>query len=264
MKVTVLGSGQDGGLPQFAAPHPNDLSAVAGTLPWRSASSLLVETSGIRILLDASPDLRTQWAGRTAPPDAIALTHGHIGHYAGLVHFGREVANTSDIVCHLTDSMYAFLMGNQPWRQLFELGNLRAETTHPYVCDEYRIDLIDVPHRAEHTDTVAISVDGRLLYLPDIDSWEPWSDARSVIDSHEIAFLDASFWSRDELAGRSVSDVPHPLVSETVEQFASTDTKVVLTHLNHTNPLVSSSGAPSALVADLGWVVASDGLVVEL
>ena len=193
MKITVLGSGQDGGLPQFASPHPHDGSAVAGTIPWRSASSLLVETSGNQILLDASPDLRTQWAGRTNPPDAVALTHGHIGHYAGLVHFGREVANTSGVKCHLTESMHAFLMANQPWRQLFDLGNLRAETANPYVCDDYRVDLIDVPHRAEHTDTVAVSIDGRLLYLPDIDSWESWVDARSVIDSHEIAFLDASF-----------------------------------------------------------------------
>lgn len=264
MRITVLGSGQDGGLPQFASRHPHDQSAVSGTLPTRTASSLLVEDSNVRILLDASPDLRSQWAGRHGAPDAIALTHGHIGHYAGLVHFGREVANTSRIRCHMTESMRTFLMGNQPWRQLFDLENLSAETTNPFACDSYRIELIRVPHRAEHTDTVAISVDGRVLYLPDIDSWEEWNDAQSVVDNHEIAFLDASFWSRDELEGRTVDDVPHPLVTETIEKFGSSNARIILTHLNHTNPLVDPSSQATATVADLGWTVAHDGLTIEL
>ena len=264
MRITVLGSGQDGGFPQFGATHPNDVRARTGELLDRTAPSVLVETGGVRLLLDASPDLRIQWRDRAELPDAIALTHAHIGHYTGLIHFGREVANAAGVTCHLTPRMLEFLKANQPWRQLLDLGNIAPETTNPFVSDAYNLELIQVPHRAEHSDTVAISVDSRLLYLPDIDSWDLWPQAEAEIARHEIAFLDATFWSEDELSDRQRSEVPHPFVTETRDRFAHLDTKIVLTHLNHSNPLVDPISPESTQIADLGWTVARDGLTTNL
>ena len=263
MRVTILGSGQDGGLPQFCADHPQDSDARAGTLLERSASSVLVEVRGASILLDIGPDARAQWWSRIGAPDAIAITHAHMGHYTGLVHLGRESLSADGIRCHLTRSMLSFLEQNQPWRRLIELGNIEPELANPYRCEQYTMRLIPVPHRAEHTDTVALSIDGQVLYLPDIDSWDEWPLAESVIASHELALLDATFWSADELPGR-LSDVPHPPVVETIERFAHLDTSIVLTHLNHTNPLVDPTSDPSRTVSDLGWRIARDGLTIDL
>ncbi len=262
MRVTILGSGQDGGTPQFGADHPNDIEARSGTLLERTSSSALVEVRGVSVLLDIGPDARSQWWRRIGAPDAVALTHAHIGHYVGLVNLGREVMNASAVRCHVTHSMQAFLNGNQPWRQLVDLGNIELNTANPYRSQEYALRLIDVPHRNEYSDTVAISIDDRVLYLPDIDDWASWPLAESVIAGHELALLDATFWSRGELERQSA--VPHPPVVETIERFAHLDTEIVLTHLNHTNPLVDPTSDASASVNDIGWRVAHDGLVLEL
>lgn len=246
--VTVLGSGQDGGLPQLFSGHRNDSTAREGRIAGRTASSVVVEWAGMRVLCDASPDVRWQL---DAPVDAIALTHAHVGHYAGLVHFGKEVAATDRIPVVATASMFRFLRANEPWAALFEGGHL-VEATIP------GIGLIPVPHRAEFTDTVAVSIGG-VLYLPDIDAWDLWPEHRSVVASHDLALLDGSFWSADEVPGREQSEIPHPLVSDTIERFADMADRVVLTHLNHTNPLCDPGSAEAGLVREAGFRVAADG-----
>lgn len=246
--VTVLGSGQDGGLPQLLSTHPNDVAARTGAIPRRTASSVVIEWSGLRVLCDVSPDVRIQLDG---PVDAVALTHAHIGHYAGLVHFGKEVAATDRLPVVATPSMYRFLRANEPWAALFDDSHL-AEATLPGV------GLVPVPHRAEFTDTVAISIGG-VLYLPDIDSWDRWPEHRAVVADHDLALVDASFWSPDEVPGRDLSEIPHPLVPDTIERFVDVADRVVLTHLNHTNPLCDPGSVESGLVTEAGFRVAEDG-----
>lgn len=248
-RVTILGSGQDGGLPQLGADHPNDVRARRGDLPTRTASSVLVEVDGLRVLCDASPDIRHQLDDL---PDVVVLTHGHVGHYAGLVHLGTEAAATERLPVVTTPSMLGFLHANEPWRRLFDEGHLVATTTLP------GIELVPVPHRAEFTDTVAISVGG-VLYLPDIDDWAQWPDHLAVVRDHDLNLLDATFWSTDEVPGRDLSTTPHPMVPDTIERFADLADRVVLTHLNHTNPLCDPASAEAHEVRDRGFRVARDG-----
>ena len=263
MKVTVLGSGQDGGLPQVGSIHPNDLAAREGSIPERTASSLLAEfADGLRMVLDVTPDFRVQWWPFESLPDAVALTHAHMGHYAGLVHLGREAADATELPCFVTESMARHLSSNAPWDQLVWNANLDVRSGTHHRWGEHTIELVPVPHRAEYTDTVAISVDGNLLYVPDIDDWAQWDDARSVIERHRVAFLDASFWSADEVAGRPIAEIPHPLVTDTIERFSNMGTRIVLTHLNHTNPLCDPASPETELVLEAGFEVAHDGLTV--
>ncbi len=262
MRVTVLGSAQDGGLPQSGSAHPIDEAVRRGDLPARTASSLVVETPNARLLLDASPDLRSQWADRSGMPDAVVLTHGHIGHYTGLVHFGKEAANAAGVPLLVTPSMAEFLRSHEPWRSLVVAGHVELRVGFEHEGWGTTVRLLTVPHRAEHTDTVAVSVGGEILYLPDIDSWEQWPLAREVVGAHAVAFLDATFWSPDEIPGRDLSEIPHPFVPDTLERFGDLDTRVVLTHLNHTNPLCDPGSPQAAEVAAAGWTVAYDGMRV--
>ena len=80
----------------------------------------------------------------------------------------------------------------------------------------------------------------RLLWLPDIDKWEKWDRRiQDVVKTVDVAFLDGTFFSADEIPGRSIADIPHPLVSETVSLLSieARKTKIFFAHLNHTNRL---------------------------
>jgi pyrroloquinoline quinone biosynthesis protein B len=262
VKVTILGSGQDGGLPQFGAGHSNDRRARDGDLPERTSATVLVETGEHRLLLDAGPDLRVQWWPYEGLPDAIALTHAHMGHYVGLVHLGEESANAEGIVLFVTEQMDRFLQMHEPWASLVESGSLVPAVGTDHRWEGMTIRLIPVPHRSELTDTAAISVDERVLYVPDIDDWHGWPDARDTIARHDLAILDGTFWDRSEL--ERFQDVPHPPVPETLRLVDGLSTRVVLSHLNHTNPLCDPTSAEGRQVTEAGVEVAYDGMAIDL
>ena len=76
----------------------------------------------------------------------------------------------------------------------------------------------------------------RALFIPDIDQWSKWDrDIRKVVDGVDLAFLDGTFASPDELPGRSIADIPHPLIPATRDLLKGTAGRVWFIHLNHTN-----------------------------
>ena len=73
---------------------------------------------------------------------------------------------------------------------------------------------------------------------------------------------------RSELPGRSLSEVPHPLISETMKRLAPLPAperqKVRFIHLNHTNPALDPHSATSRAIRDGGFRLAAEGEKVEL
>ncbi len=94
MKVTILGSGTSTGVPRIG----NDWGACDPNEPRnrRSRVSIAIETAeGQRILVDTSPDLRSQLlANDIGRIDAVFWTHDHADHCHGIddlrpLRFGR-------------------------------------------------------------------------------------------------------------------------------------------------------------------------------
>ncbi len=289
--VLVLGTAQDGGYPQIACQE--ELCRAARADPGRRrmvASVLLVDPqAGRRWLFDATPDLPEQLelarghAGPAAgtpgrPPlfDGIFLTHGHMGHYTGLMHLGREAYGSAATPVFTTAEMGRYLTGNGPWNLLFEAGHL----THVELEPERPVDLggglrvtaILVPHRPEFSDTVAFLIEGprrSVLFLPDIDKWELWErSVEELLEQVDVALLDATFFDGEELPGRDISEIPHPFVIESLERFgplaAEVRARIHFLHLNHSNPLVDPRSAASARVRAAGMAVAREGEMFEL
>jgi pyrroloquinoline quinone biosynthesis protein B len=212
-------------------------------------------------LIDATPDFREQLhtlhSLAPCPLAGIVLTHAHIGHYAGLIHLGREAWGTRDLPVYASSRMADFLRDNAPWSQLVALGNinLRLLTSagETQLSPNLHLTPLPVPHRDEFSDTLAFVVRGptrRLFYCPDIDTWDEWEhDLRRFVADMDVALLDGTFFSADELPGRDLSEIPHPLATDTARRLAGVKCDVQLVHLNHSNPLHRAG-------PERGWVAA--------
>lgn len=288
--VLVLGTAQDGGLPQIAC--EGELCRRARAEPGfaRHVSSLLVvdPRQGKRWLIDATPDLpeqllladaaapRSAQGGRPALFDGIFLTHAHVGHYTGLLHLGREVYGSQATPVHASRRMSEFLTDNGPWSLLVEAQHLELQPIEPEqwvdLAEDLRVRAFVVPHRDEFSDTLGFEVQGpsaRLLFIPDIDKWGvdsvPIEERLARVDH---ALLDGSFFAEGEIPGRAMAEIPHPFITETLERLAplpaSERAKVIFTHLNHTNPASDPGSAASARIRASGMRVAWDGLRLDI
>lgn len=264
-EAVVLGIAQDGGVPHPGCSCARCEAAVSGALP-RLHVACLGLTDGERVyLLDATPDLPAQLrALGAARPDGIFLTHAHMGHVTGLVFLGREALATSGVAVHATASMRAFLRANAPFRDLEEQERVVLRANDAVDLDGVTVTALPVPHRAEHTDTVGYRVEGpraSLLFVPDIDAWAAWErDVRAEVEGVDTAFLDATFFSPDEIPHRDPAEIPHPFVTDTMQRLEGLGDRVRLIHLNHTNPLL----VDDAPARERGFRVAREGERVAL
>ncbi|MBK9758861.1 MAG: MBL fold metallo-hydrolase [Flavobacteriales bacterium] len=83
MRITFLGTGTSQGVPMIGC----DCAVCKSADPRdnRLRVSVLVETKGKRILIDAGPDLRQQMLrSGTTELDAVLLTHEHMDHIVGM------------------------------------------------------------------------------------------------------------------------------------------------------------------------------------
>ncbi len=246
-ELIVIGTLQDGGSPHMnckrdccAKPKKNDFVA-----------SIAVCDSTLSVVIDATPDfveqtnyLREQFGHNNL---AIFLTHAHVGHYSGLIHLGREAANTHKVPVYAMNRMFKFLFNNGPWDQLIQLENIELrilQESLPVTLENGIVMTpVLVPHRDEYSETVGYYIKGQsktALYIPDIDKWSAWEqNILSIIPSVDYAFIDGTFYEDGEVP-RPMAEVPHPFISESVQllkHLAQEDrNKVHFIHLNHSNP----------------------------
>ncbi len=276
-EAIVLGIAQDGGVPHAGCRQALCVEARRDPGRRHSVASLgLVDpAAGKRFLIDATPDFAAQMEALGGLPDGILLTHAHIGHYLGLARLGREVLGAKKVPVYCTPSMASFLRSNRPWSRLVALENIAIREIQPGVelalTPDLHVTAYRVPHRDEDSDTVAFLVRGpdrKLLWLPDIDKWEKWDRklADFLADPTLTAFVDGTFFSADELPGRSIAEVPHPLVPETMALVAAGSPqarRVVFVHLNHTNRLLWDA-ATLREIEEKGFSVAREGQRMRL
>ena len=83
MRLTFLGTGTSFGVPQIGCRCPACTSSDPRDRRTRSAA--LLETRGVRLLIDTPPELRLQLvAAGVDRVDAVLYTHGHADHVHGI------------------------------------------------------------------------------------------------------------------------------------------------------------------------------------
>lgn len=142
----------------------------------------------------------------------------------------------------------------------------------------FTVTPIIVPHRDELSDTHAMIIRGKeksILFLPDHDSWQQTLDQHNVSTIRgflakfkiDIALMDGTFFSHNELPALRQKDVPHPTVKETLEKLGKRnkgDPRVIFIHLNHTNPLHNTNSLEAEKVRVMGWEIGYEGMTFQL
>jgi len=253
IELIVLGAGQDAGAPQIGN---------AGDRAWRDPSlrqtatsiALVDHTLRKRYLFEATPDITRQLKllDELAPSDAsglglsgIFLTHAHIGHYAGLMFFGREAAGADRIKVHAMPRMASYLRENGPWEQLIQLEN---------------IELSDLKNQS------AVSLSQGIKVTP--YRWAEWEQGfeirlENVIRQVDLAFVDSTFFDNNELPGRDMKLIPHPRVATTMDRLYNEPleikSRIQFIHYNHTNPIRFIDSAETNEVLQRGYNIARAG-----
>ena len=276
--LKILGVVQDGGLPHLGS---NKLCCENYEKRRYVTSIMLINNENNEsYLFDASPDINEQlnFMGDRIKKDlkGIFLTHAHIGHYTGLMYFGREALNSKSINVYAMPRMKKFLENNGPWSQLISLKNISIKEINNNskfsIDPNVIIQPIEVPHRAEFSETVGYKIYGpnkTALFIPDIDKWYLWET--SIVDEImkvDYALIDATFYNSKEINYRDISEIPHPFVIESMELFDELDTneknKIYFIHLNHTNPLLDKNSDEYKYVIAKGYNIAEEGIKLEL
>jgi pyrroloquinoline quinone biosynthesis protein B len=298
VRIRVLGSAAGGGFPQWNCRCPTCEAARTGTGAHpRTQSSIAIRgAEGPWLLANASPDLRQQLEAlavgggsgvRAAPVAGVLLTDAEIDHTAGLLLL-RESSSPlrvygSAAVRHALTDGYPVLpiladYSGVEWNTLEPGGSLGIDGSS---LDVESFPAGGDPPRylaATGADVEAAGLvfrdratGGVLTYVPGLARFDDGVLAR--MEASDAVLVDGTFWRDDELARLGISDrtaaqmghVPLSGPGGSLDTLAGLERpRVILVHINNTNPILLEHSPERAAVLRAGIEVGYDGLEVEL
>jgi pyrroloquinoline quinone biosynthesis protein B len=311
MRIKILGSAAGGGFPQWNCNCANCRRLRSGSLRGSARTQTQIAfspDSKIWFLVGASPDLRMQiLATPELAPDDQAPSHSPIAgvflpsadvdSIMGLLHL-REfqsffVFSTAALqrILKKENKVFGVLERSDPpvqWQILSSKGRLGCHLSESpgeapaFVCatiplgdsypDYVSSDLTRTLPPEEATIGFSFEHRGKSLFIaPSLSGRNPeWA---KLAASTDLALLDGTFWSDDELShtGRSTKtarDMGHLPLSGPggmLEQFPrNARGRRVLIHINNTNPILDEDSPEHRAVLDAGFEIAYDGMELEL
>jgi pyrroloquinoline quinone biosynthesis protein B len=276
--IYILGNTQDAGLPHIGCQHPF-CEDNFNVYEEHYTTSIAVVNTDLKkyILFEATPDITFQLNNLKKNifdefllPESIYITHAHIGHYTGLMYFGREALGSKELIVRVLPRMSNFLQNNGPWSQLVDINNIKIKEINfgssTKELANINITPVQVPHRDEYSETAGYIIKGKnkkALFIPDIDKWEKWDrDLSQLAKEFDFLLIDATFYNSKEI-NRDISEIPHPLVTETIDLLSGLNTenrsKVYFIHMNHTNMMLDPDSELSKLITSKGFNIARLG-----
>ena len=234
MKLTFLGTGTSQGVPVIGCRC--GVCRSADPRDNRTRTAAMVETQGVRLIIDTGPDFRCQML-RTGVRhiDAILLTHHHKDHIAGLddvrafnfVDYPPTV-HTIDIYAAAHTALnvrkefdYAFAEGAARYRGVPEIALHEIDESRPFTVRGVEI----VPVAGQHSERFRVTGYriGPLAYLTDFKTLAPAEMAKL----HGV----------DTLVINALRHKPHPShlnVGEALDIIAQVRPRAAwLTHMSH-------------------------------
>ncbi len=233
MKITVLGSGDTRGIPKAGCKCATCTDALKSGFE-RKRFGLIVESgngnpdAGVRILVDASPDLRRcflQLGLSSSDFGALLLTHGHYDHVCGLGDFfyeGKTVALYGRQGCLdavLSRESFGYLKD-------FNLFDVHpTEYFEPFKVGALKVTPLPVEHSTETQGFLFEENGKKVAVLSDCRPEVPEKTAEAVKGA-DLLLTDGWLENREQYVETYRSFLPH--LSE--KQFAAVLEKKRLNH----------------------------------
>ncbi|MAH98108.1 MAG: hypothetical protein CMA12_01990 [Euryarchaeota archaeon] len=281
VELAIVGIAQDGGVPQAGCACKNCRMAMEDPSRRYFPSSCAIRgKDGSLHIIEATRSLAEQIViaskslrFEVSVPETVSLTHTHLGHVDGLGQFGKEVIDSKDVPLFGSEKVLLDLKR----RRLVDPFSAKTVTPMSFFSPKdgcgFEYMFIPVPHRDEYSDTHAIVIKGdekSILFIPDHDDWDKTLNLNGFENIREwwnylevdIILLDGTFWNEKEIEDRDISEIPHPMISETIERIGhklETDPELYFIHINHTNPILDENSPQYQKIIRMGWRVARQG-----
>ena len=291
VSVTILGTAQDGGIPQAGCSCRRCLDAHRDLKLRKYPVSLgILGVDGTKHIIEITKNLSEQlviWSpdkNELFIPETVSITHLHLGHVEGIGQLGKPVMGLREVDVYLSPKNKDVFDNRSDIVLMEDEGNIRTHSKnfyHPFEPKDgcgFSLQFIPIPHRSELGDNAAIIIkaEGKsILFMPDQDSWGDTLDYHSKENIRDFlkmfdideAFIDGTFWSMDELPRRDISKIPHPTIQETIQLLGSKregDPEISFLHLNHSNPVNDLGSEQRKVIEENGWKISEIGDVLKL
>jgi pyrroloquinoline quinone biosynthesis protein B len=291
VSVTILGTAQDGGIPQAGCSCRRCLDAHRDLKLRKYPVSLgILGVDGTKHIIEITKNLSEQLVIWTPDknelfiPETVSITHLHLGHVEGIGQLGKPVMGLREVDVYLSPKNKDVFDNRSDIVLMEDEGNIRTHSKnfyHPFEPKDgcgFSLQFIPIPHRSELGDNAAIIIkaEGKsILFMPDQDSWGETLDYHSKENIRDFlkmfdideALIDGTFWNMNELPRRDISKIPHPTIQETIQLLGSKregDPEISFLHLNHSNPVNDLGSEQRKVVEENGWKISEIGDVLKL
>jgi pyrroloquinoline quinone biosynthesis protein B len=306
MRVKILGSAAGGGFPQWNCGCSNCARLRRGTFPGRARTQTQLAISpspGVWFLAGTSPDLRQQLTqdrefapcekSRSTPIHGVVLPDADPDFVVGLLHLREfqpfQIYCTTAVQRVLTEqnSLFRTLERASPpvkWQalpldrevEIFADGG--ASKGASLICKAVAMngkfpDYVSISLRyglPQNEAVVALEFTQngkRVFFAPALPALS--AALKKQIARSDVALLDGTFWTNDELAqargsapsAREMGHLPLSGSGGLFDQLKDVrSVRRILIHLNNTNPALDEESAATRALRDAGWEVAYDGM----
>jgi pyrroloquinoline quinone biosynthesis protein B len=298
MRLHVLGVAAGGGFPQWNCacdlcsrsrrgdgPPPSTHAGIAVRGDDGGGWCLANATPDIHVQIEAAPELWPGPGARSTPISSVVLTDAEFDHTIGLLLL-REGA---DLDVWATPTVLEILAEDFPVRRLVEryarfrwreLTPGKAAPVVPGVAVTPLTISDRTPRfagRPDGPDAVValryedLSSGGTALWAPQIPAWT--YAVRDAVAGVDIAFVDGTFWTADELERTGTGTLAAPAMGHLplggtggiAEKLAAAPTpRRLLAHINNTNPILDPASPERAQLVALGIEIAPSGTSLDL